>query len=75
MTHRVKPLSHGTAAPLLYSREQAARLLGGVCAMTLIRMEKRGVLKPIRLVPSANGRVFYTAENIAAVARGELSPP
>ncbi|MBR1234598.1 hypothetical protein [Bradyrhizobium sp. AUGA SZCCT0182] len=49
----------------LYPRDQAIRFLGGVSTPTLRRMEKEGVLKPIRLNKrSATAQVYYKGKNI-----------
>jgi hypothetical protein len=46
--------------PLLVSRKRAAALLGNISVATIIRMEARGILTPVRLNPSsASGQVFY----------------
>jgi hypothetical protein len=46
-------VSHKVTPPerLLYSRGEAARLLGGVSVATIRRMENAGKLNPIRLRP------------------------
>jgi hypothetical protein len=56
---------------LLHDRKGAAWLLS--CSiMTLIRLEERGVLRPMKLTPGCdNSKTFYTDENIQAVARGD----
>ena len=59
------------SAPLLVSRKDAAALLGGCSVMTLIRMEARGELQPIRLNRTAKaGQVFYRYDDIAHLAQG-----
>jgi hypothetical protein len=46
--------------PLLVSRKEAARLLGGTSTSTIRRFEKLGLLKGIRLNRRvANGQVFF----------------
>lgn len=52
---------------LLYSREQARVILGGICVMTLRRLEARGALTPVRLNKSPNSRVFYRAADVQAL--------
>ena len=52
---------------LLISRQDAARKLG-CCAMTLTRLEKDGVLTPIRLSRKPTGRVFYRVSQIEMLA-------
>ena len=53
---------------LLYSRAQARILLGGISITTLIRLERRGILKPVRF--SATGQGFYARDNLVAAAGG-----
>jgi hypothetical protein len=49
----------------LYPREQARHILGGVSIATLKRLEKVGVLKPIRLNKrSPAAQVFYMGVNL-----------
>jgi DNA-binding transcriptional MerR regulator len=54
--------------PLLVSRKDAASMLGGCHPRTLVRLEKRGLLRPIRLTPGGAG--YYSPENIAELAKG-----
>jgi hypothetical protein len=55
----------------LFSRKQAAELLGGVSLATMKRLESEGVLQPVRLNKrSATGQVFYTHDNLMEVAGG-----
>jgi len=53
--------------PLLYTRAQAARLLACSVA-TLIRAQTRGSLRPVRLNPTPNAKVYYTAADLHALA-------
>ena len=54
---------------LLYSREQAGHALGGVSISTIIRLEREGVLTPIKLLPEkTNAQTFYRVEEIEALA-------
>jgi hypothetical protein len=56
---------------LLHNREEASRLLGGVSTAKLIRLEKAGRLRPIKLDPEKPaGMTYYTHENLLAVAGG-----
>jgi len=49
----------------LYPREQARQILGGVSIATLLRLEKAGLLKPIRLNKrSPTAQVFYKGANL-----------
>jgi hypothetical protein len=55
----------------LYPREQARQILGGISIATLVRLEKAGALKPIRLNKrSPTAQVFYTGVNLREVTRG-----
>jgi hypothetical protein len=51
---------------LLFTRQQARRLLGNVSVATLQRLEAQGILRPKRLDPSKAGigQVFYTRANL-----------
>jgi Helix-turn-helix domain len=55
---------------LLYSREEAARLLGGVSVATIRRMENSGKLHPIRLTGRRSGQVFFRASEVFALIEG-----
>jgi hypothetical protein len=58
--------------PLLVSRKDTAVMLGGVDISTIRRLEKEGLLIPKRLNPrSPTAQVFYSYENVLAVAQGE----
>jgi len=60
------------APPLLVSRKDAARMLGGVDVSTVRRLEKAGILVPKRLNRrSPTAQVFYAYENVVAAAQGE----
>jgi hypothetical protein len=59
------------ASDFLYPREQARQILGGVSIATLKRLEKVGVLKPVRLNKrSPTAQVFYTGVNLRELTRG-----
>jgi len=50
---------------------EAKRQLGNVSVSTLLRLEKAGILDPIKLNPALrNGKTFYTPENLTEVANG-----
>jgi hypothetical protein len=53
---------------ILVAREDAAQLLGGCSTRTLLRMEKRGLLKAVRLTPG--GMVYYRMRDLEALAHG-----
>jgi hypothetical protein len=52
---------------LLFSRAQAAKLLGGLSFATLIRLEKAGRLRPVKLLNNPSGKTFYTARDLEAL--------
>lgn len=54
--------------PILHTRRRTANILGLESLDVIIRLEKSGRLRPIRLVP--RGMVFYTDENVREVAKG-----
>jgi hypothetical protein len=54
----------------LVSRKVARRVLGNVSESMLVRLEKRGVLRAVRLSPSSAAQVFYTRANVMAVVNG-----
>jgi hypothetical protein len=54
-------------APLLYSREQVAAMLGNVSIHTVRRLEAQGRLHPIRLTKSPSAMVFFKAQDVLAL--------
>jgi hypothetical protein len=58
--------------PLIHPRSQAKRMLN--CSVAkLIRLEKSGRLKAIKLDPeSPSAMTYYTAEELHAVASGDV---
>jgi|GEM_PF-6933176 len=65
---RTKPPDNHVPVRLLFTRKQAAELLGGINHSTLRRLESAGLLKPVRLNPGPGAMVFYRADNVRAVA-------
>jgi hypothetical protein len=66
-----KPKDAYTVRRLLYSREQAGHALGGVSISTVIRLEREGVLTPIKLLPKrTSAQTFYRVEEVEALAGG-----
>lgn len=60
--------------PLLYSRDQARQLLGGVSRHTLWRLEKAGKLHAVHLNRrSSKARVFYRHDEIMSLV-GQPTP-
>jgi len=56
---------------LLFSRKQAAKILGDVSHAKLKDLEAKGILRPVRLDPHCpTGQVFYTGDNLQQIARG-----
>jgi hypothetical protein len=58
---------------LLYPREETAVLLGGVCTMTIIRLERKGLLTPVRLWSSKNSRVYHRDEEVRALVQARAT--
>jgi hypothetical protein len=56
---------------LLMSCEDTKRALGGISTSAARRMERLGLLRPVRLTRSLKATKFYTIENIEEVARGQ----
>jgi len=55
--------------PLLVARKDAALMLGAISVATLIRLEQRGVLHPVRLNRQARtGQVFYRHDDLVRLA-------
>jgi hypothetical protein len=67
---RAPSASDQTLKQLLVTRKDAAKMLGGISLMTLIRLEKEGLLKVRRLNRSPSAQVFYGYDNVVAVAQG-----
>jgi hypothetical protein len=62
--------------PLLISRRDAAVMLGRVDVCLIKRLEKMGVLHPMRLNPrSTSAQVFFDISEVIAVARGYMQNP
>jgi hypothetical protein len=65
---------HVTLEPIdphaLYSRRDASPYLGGISVATMIRMEVRGKLKPIKFSRSRFGTTYYRGSNLIAVTGG-----
>lgn len=59
-------------APIFVSREEAARLLGGISVRSVIRLEEAGRLKPVRLNPnSKSSKVLIRRAEIVALGEVE----
>jgi hypothetical protein len=72
---RRKGIQLGTSTPLLVERAEGCRLLGDISYMNALRLEKLGVLKPIKPHGGTNSKVYYGMENLLAIARGDLAGP
>ncbi len=59
--------------PLLYSRSQAAKLLGGISVDSIIALEQQGKLSPVKLTGKPKSQVFYHRAELEALARGEAA--
>jgi hypothetical protein len=58
--------------PLLYNRKQASQLLGNISEHKLRELERSKRLVAVRLNKhSPTAQVFYTHENLVALARGD----
>lgn len=55
---------------LLYSRQQAARLLGFKSVDSILELERQGKLTPVRPTGKATGQVFYRFAELEAIASG-----
>lgn len=70
----VKPRHDLTTAgvpPMLVTRTEARRLLGGPSTQHMLMLEKAGALTKVRINPqSATARVYYRYEQIVALANG-----
>jgi hypothetical protein len=64
-----------TPSRLLYTREQAADLLGGVSVHTIRRLEAQGRLRRVRLTKSPSAMVFIPAEDVHALVDGAAGAP
>lgn len=56
---------------LLYTRDQARYKLGGISIATIIRLEQKGLLHPVKPGGSRMGKTFYSDEELTALAKGE----
>jgi hypothetical protein len=59
--------------PLLVDRIEALRLLGDISLSNALRLEKAGILKPIKLIDAVNGKVFYSYTNVVDAAKGKAA--
>jgi hypothetical protein len=65
MVERIDP------TPLLHTREQACRMLGGISVSTLIRLEAMGQLTAVKLnKTSKSAQTFYKHDDLVALASG-----
>ena len=56
---------------LLYSRLQIEKMLN-VSRSSLLRMEARGVLTPVRITGRPAGKTFYRASEVEALVAGSV---
>lgn len=61
--------ARASAKPLLVTRSEAGRLLN-VCLSTVLTLEQRGKLTPIRLTGSPTGQVHFRISEVMALAEG-----
>jgi hypothetical protein len=62
-----------TPDQLLYTRQQTARVLGGISISSIIRLERLGLLKKVHLMPGQSAQVFHTAENVKALVAQRIA--
>jgi hypothetical protein len=62
-----------TPDQLLYTRQQTARVLGDISLSTILRLERQGQLKKIRLMRGASAQVFHSAENVNALVAERIA--
>ncbi len=55
----------------LHTRKQL-KARWGRSISAIIRLEKAGVLTPIKLIPSQGGLTYYTEQNVLKVERGDV---
>ena len=61
-----------TSPPIFVSREEAARLLGGISVRSVIRLEDAGRLTPVRLNPNSKfSKVMIRRTEIVALGEVE----
>jgi hypothetical protein len=61
-------------APLLYSRIEAGRMLGGISVASLRRLEAAGALKPVKLSGKRAGQTFYRAAEVRSLVDEGADP-
>ncbi|MGH6737076.1 MAG: hypothetical protein ACRECX_13520 [Methyloceanibacter sp.] len=61
-------MSASQFTPLLYSRRQAAILLGYASIDPIIELQKKGKLTPVRPTGRPRGQVFYRRSELEAIA-------
>ena len=72
---RKRPPISSPVRRLLYSREQTAEVLGGISISSIIRLEREGVLTPIKLHKDRPcSQVFHRVEEVEALAREQSGP-
>jgi hypothetical protein len=65
------PTTKVLPAQLLYSREQAAAILGGISVASVMRLEAEGVLTAIKLSRKPTAMTFYKVAQVHALAGEE----
>jgi len=58
-----------TTEQILFTRAQVARLIGASVA-TVVRLERDGRLKPVRLTSRSTGQVYFRRADVLALAEG-----
>ena len=72
-SNTAKHSSSTAARQLLYTRAQTARVLGGISLSTILRLEREGALKKIRLMRGVSAQVFHSAENVNALVAQRIA--
>jgi hypothetical protein len=70
-SRRLRQRAQALAAvqPLLYSRVQTSRALGGISVATIIRLENAGLLTKVRLGNLPTAQVYHRVSEVHALAQ------
>jgi hypothetical protein len=60
---------------VLITRQQARVVLGGVCYMTIARLEADGKLQPVQLSEGVTSKKFYLRDEVMALTKRRTIPP
>jgi hypothetical protein len=59
---------------ILISRQQARVILGGVCYMTICRLDAEGKLHPVQLTDGRTSKKFYARDEVIEFAKRGRRP-